>query len=73
MNCFDCFVDLQWCKAPEVGLPAPDVVLFMKLSPEAAALRGGYGEERYEKTEFQNKVRYSGGSSWAWYFLDHHA
>ncbi len=35
---------------------APDVVLYMKLRPEVAALRGGFGEERYEKTEFQYKV-----------------
>jgi dTMP kinase len=27
------------------------------LSSDVAALRGGYGEERYEKEEMQNKVR----------------
>ena len=28
----------------------------MRVSPEAAAGRGGYGEERYEKAEFQRQV-----------------
>lgn len=29
----------------------------MSLPSEAAALRGGYGEERYEKEEMQRRVR----------------
>mmetsp|Transcript_15948 Transcript_15948/g.34451 ORF Transcript_15948/g.34451 Transcript_15948/m.34451 type:complete len:261 (+) Transcript_15948:253-1035(+) len=49
-------MDTEWCRAPERGLPAPDLVLYMSLSPEASAKRGGYGEERYEKAEFQQKV-----------------
>ncbi|CAN6881920.1 unnamed protein product, partial [Brassica oleracea] len=34
--------------APEVGLLAPDSVLYLDISPERAAERGGYGDERYE-------------------------
>lgn len=49
-------LDLDWCKAPEVGLPAPDLVLYLDISAEVAAARGGYGGERYEKLEFQKKV-----------------
>ncbi|CAK9192834.1 unnamed protein product [Sphagnum jensenii] len=49
-------LDLDWCKAPEAGLPAPDLVLYLDISAEAAAERGGYGGERYEKVEFQKKV-----------------
>ncbi|KAK9823807.1 hypothetical protein WJX72_005643 [[Myrmecia] bisecta] len=49
-------LDLDWCKAPEFGLPAPDLVFFLQLSVEAAAARGGYGEERYEKEAFQEEV-----------------
>lgn len=49
-------LDASWCKAPEVGLPAPDIVFYMRVSPEMAAKRGGYGEERYEKAEFQKAV-----------------
>lgn len=48
---------LEWAKSPDVGLPQPDVVLFLELSPAEAAKRGGYGEERYEKKEFQDRVR----------------
>jgi len=48
---------LAWCRAPDVGLPAPDLTLFLDLTPEAAAARGGYGEERYEKEALQARVR----------------
>ncbi|KZP01703.1 thymidylate kinase [Calocera viscosa TUFC12733] len=48
---------LPWCKSPDVGLPAPDLVLFLDITPEKAAERGGYGEERYEKREMQERVR----------------
>ena len=47
----------DWCKAPDVSLPAPDAVLFLDVSPGVARLRGGYGEERYEKEEMQIRVR----------------
>jgi len=48
---------LEWCRAPDVGLPAPDLTLFLDLSPEMAAARAGYGEERYEKEALQARVR----------------
>ncbi|GBF89531.1 thymidylate kinase [Raphidocelis subcapitata] len=48
---------LAWCKAPDAGLPAPDVTLWMALPPEAAAARGGFGQERYENAAFQEQVR----------------
>lgn len=47
----------SWCKSPDFGLPAPDLVLFLDLSPEVAATRGGYGTERYETSEVQLAVR----------------
>ncbi|KAF9244168.1 thymidylate kinase [Melanogaster broomeanus] len=46
----------EWCRAPDIGLPAPDLTLFLSVEPEVAMLRGGYGEERYEKREVQRKV-----------------
>ncbi|KAI8030816.1 Thymidylate kinase [Camellia lanceoleosa] len=62
-------LDFEWCKAPEMGLPAPDLVLYLEIPPEVicsiimfvgeirkAAERGGYGGERYEQLEFQKKV-----------------
>lgn len=50
-------MDLQWCRQPEVGLPRPDLCLFLDLSSEEAAKRGGFGTERYEKQELQDRVR----------------
>lgn len=32
---------IDWCKAPDVGLPAPDAVIFLDLSQEEATKRGG--------------------------------
>ncbi|CAI8593126.1 unnamed protein product [Vicia faba] len=49
-------LDIEWCKAPEIGLLAPDLVAYLDISPDKAAERGGYGDERYEKLEFQKKV-----------------
>ncbi|THU90773.1 P-loop containing nucleoside triphosphate hydrolase protein [Dendrothele bispora CBS 962.96] len=47
----------EWCRAPDISLPSPDLVLFLDISPEKAKERGGYGEERYEKEEMQKRVR----------------
>ena len=49
-------LDLEWCKTPDAGLPQPDVILFMRLSVDATAGRGGFGLERYESGAFQEKV-----------------
>lgn len=50
-------MSLDWCWNPEIGLPKPDLVIFLDVSPEDAAKRGGFGEERYEKEEMQARVR----------------
>ncbi|CAI5479024.1 unnamed protein product [Closterium sp. Yama58-4] len=49
-------LDVHWCKSTEVGLPAPDAVIYLDIDPQRAAERGGYGGERYEKVEFQQRV-----------------
>ncbi|CAL1715371.1 unnamed protein product [Somion occarium] len=36
----------EWCRAPEISLPAPDLTFLLEVSPEKAESRGGYGEER---------------------------
>ena len=41
----DPLLSFEWCKSPEIGLPAPDLVLFLDIMPEKAKERGGYGEE----------------------------
>lgn len=48
---------LEWARTPDIGLPKPDVVVFLDLEPEVARERGGFGEERYEKEEMQKRVR----------------
>ena len=50
-------LDPQWCWQSEIGLPAPDAVLFLDISPESAMQRKGYGAEVYEMLDFQIKVR----------------
>ncbi|PKI84182.1 dTMP kinase [Malassezia vespertilionis] len=54
-------LDFSWCLGPDVGLPMPDATLFLDLDNNTAAQRGAYGEERYERAEFQEKVRQSFG------------
>lgn len=50
-------IDLDWCAAPDNGLPEPDLVVFLDAPARSVAGRAGYGEERYEKIEFQERVR----------------
>lgn len=53
-----CQLTYEWCRAPDVSLPAPDLTVFLDISPEQASKqREGYGEERYEKLEIQARVR----------------
>ena len=40
-----------------MGLPRPDLCLFLDISAGDAAKRGGYGTEKYEKKELQDRVR----------------
>jgi dTMP kinase len=49
-------LDFDWCKNPDKGLIQPDLVFFIDVNPEETKLRSGYGDERYEKYEFQKKV-----------------
>ena len=48
---------LEWARHPDVGLPRPDLCVFLDVSPETAAARGGFGGEKYEQTDFQARVR----------------
>ncbi|XP_006875296.1 PREDICTED: thymidylate kinase [Chrysochloris asiatica] len=47
---------LEWCKQPDVGLPRPDLVLFLQLQLVDAMRRGGFGQERYEDKAFQESA-----------------
>lgn len=48
---------LEWARHPDVGLPRPDLCIFLDVSPETVASRGGFGEEIYERREMQARVR----------------
>lgn len=50
-------ISLSWAREPDVGLPQPDICVFLDIEPEIAAKRGGFGEERYEAREMQKKVK----------------
>lgn len=50
-------LSLEWAWQPEVGLPRPDICLFLGISPKEAAKRGGFGLERYETDAMQMRVR----------------
>ncbi|CAG7923185.1 unnamed protein product [Penicillium olsonii] len=50
-------LSLEWAWQPEIGLPSPDLCLFLSISPEEAAKRGGFGAERYENETMQTRVR----------------
>ena len=50
-------MDIQWCKIVESGLPKPDIVFFMDVDIGITSTRQGFGDEIYEKLEFQ--VTYS--------------
>lgn len=50
-------LSLEWAWQPEIGLPRPDLCLFLNISAEEAAQRGGYGAERYENETMQTRVR----------------
>ena len=47
---------MTWCKNPDRGLPNPDVVFYLDIAIKDTQTRGSFGEERYEKVEFQERV-----------------
>eukprot|EP00526_Cylindrotheca_closterium_P023180 CAMPEP_0113646230 /NCGR_PEP_ID=MMETSP0017_2-20120614/24410_1 /TAXON_ID=2856 /ORGANISM="Cylindrotheca closterium" /LENGTH=171 /DNA_ID=CAMNT_0000558093 /DNA_START=90 /DNA_END=602 /DNA_ORIENTATION=+ /assembly_acc=CAM_ASM_000147 len=49
--------ELDWCKSCDIGLPAPDAVIFLDITQEQAEKRGGFGDERYEQSDMQKQVR----------------
>lgn len=50
-------LSLDWARQPDIGLPRPDAVIFLDISPEAAQRRGGFGDEKYETNDMQKRVR----------------
>lgn len=50
-------VDKDYCLYPDKGLLRPDVVIQLDMNLEVLNKREGYGNEIYEKDEFQAKVK----------------
>ncbi|CDW79788.1 thymidylate kinase [Stylonychia lemnae] len=49
-------LDFEWCKNSDRGLIQPDLTFFIDVKPETIQQRGNFGDERYERFEFQSKV-----------------
>lgn len=54
-------LDFDWCKNPDIGLVKPDLTFYIDADPEEIQKRSNYGEERYEKVEFQKRVQMAYG------------
>ncbi|ODV93216.1 hypothetical protein PACTADRAFT_5000 [Pachysolen tannophilus NRRL Y-2460] len=51
-------LDFNWCLNADLGLPKPDKTIFLNLENDQDLInRKGYGEERYEVKNFQDKVK----------------
>lgn len=50
-------LDFNWCLNPDKGLPKPDLTIFLKFKNSENSNRDGFGDERYENIEFQEKVK----------------
>lgn len=50
-------LSMDWAMQPDIGLPKPDLCIFLDLPQSDAATRGGFGTERYETNDMQKKVR----------------
>lgn len=49
-------IDRVWCASSDTGLVTPDIVFYLETSADSLMQRGRYGEERYEKLEYQKRV-----------------
>lgn len=49
-------LNFDWCLGADRGLLQPDLVFYIDMSAVDLAKRSGYGDERFEKIEFQSKV-----------------
>jgi dTMP kinase len=65
-------LSIEWCKAADEGLIAPDIVFYLDMPVEVALKRGEFGMERYEDEIFQRKVQeaYTHLRDKHWYTID---
>ena len=50
-------LDFNWCLNADRGLIEPDLIFYIDIDKETIKQRAGFGDERYEKVDFQEKVR----------------
>lgn len=50
-------VDIRWCSGLAVGLPTPDLIVYLSITEETQIIRGLGGEEKYETRAIQKRVR----------------
>eukprot|EP01080_Neovahlkampfia_damariscottae_P001581 gene1581-12706_t len=50
-------MNLEWCINPDKGLISPDIIFYLDINVEEASKRSNYGDEKYEKLQFQKKVQ----------------
>ena len=59
----------DWALGSDTRLPKAHITIMLRINPTAAAKRRGFGEERFEQTEFQKRVQrcmeYYWKHSWA--------
>ena len=49
-------LELDLCFSPDKGILAPDIIVYLNITPKEAKKRNDYGKERYEEYIFQEKV-----------------
>lgn len=49
-------LNMEWCVSCDRGLILPDLVIFLSVPVDEIAKRKGFGEERYERKQFQQDV-----------------
>ena len=49
-------MDFNWCQKMTLGLPKPDVVIYLDGFAKPIVCRSIFGKERFEEIDFQNKV-----------------
>lgn len=64
---------LDWCKSPDAGLISADIVFYLTAN-DSLESRSGFGEEIYESTSFQAKVKeaynHVRGDNWVTFNVD---
>lgn len=48
--------NIDWCKGSDIGLVEPDVLFYLNIDVKDASEREGFGNERYEIVDLQEKI-----------------